>query len=57
MLGVCSGVTSPGDTCEEMALGLGMVNSVPSGLSRSSAWVECIAPKAADGGFLPGMLC
>ena len=40
MLGVSSGVASPWDTCEEVAIGSGMAESVSSRPSRSSALVE-----------------
>ena len=42
---------------EEVALGSGMAESIPSSLSRSSALVEGRVPKAADGSSLLGMLC
>ena len=57
MLRMFSGVTTCGDACEKVAIRSGMAESIPSRLSGFSALVEGRAPKAADGGFLPGMLC
>ena len=57
VLGMCSSITSPRDTCEEVAIRSGTAESVPSRLSRSSALVEGKAPKATDGSFLLGVLC
>ena len=44
-------------TCEEVAIGLGMTESVPSSLSWSSTLVEGEAPKAVNGSFLLEVLC
>ena len=43
-VGACSGVTSPRDACEEVAIGLEVVKSVPSRPSGSSTLVEARAP-------------
>ena len=56
MLGMFSGVTTCGDACEEVAIGSGITESVPSRLSGSAALVEDGAPKATDGSFLLGVL-
>ena len=57
VLGMFSGVTAHGDTCEEVAIRSGMAKSVPSRLSGSAALVEGGAPKAVDGSFFLDMLC
>ena len=41
-------------TCEEVAIGLGMIECALSNLSGSSTPVGGGAPKATDGSFLPG---
>ena len=56
MLEAWSGVASPMDACEEVAIGPNMADSDPSGPSRSSTQLEGRGPKATDSSFLPGML-
>ena len=57
MVGTFSGMTAHRDAYEEVAIGSGMVKSIPFRPSWSSALVEGRAPKATDGGSLLGMLC
>ena len=45
------------NACEEVANSLGVDESAPSRLKGSSTLVGGGAPKAADGSFLPGVLC
>ena len=55
--GVCSSEASPGKALEEVAIGSGVAESIPSRPSGSSTLVEGRAPRATDDGFLLGMLC
>ena len=53
----CSGVASSREAHEEVVMASGAAESIPFKLRGSSTLVEGRAPKAADGGFLQGMLC
>ena len=52
-----SGVATYCDVCEEVANSSGMDKSAPFGLSGSSTPMWGGAPKTANGGSLPGVLC
>ena len=57
-LGVPAGVAACGDICWRVAIEAGKMESAPSGLSGSSVLLaEDRAPRATDGGCLPGVLC